>query len=214
MRPDAPDTAGEFQAYFNVSRETCAYLTRYEALLKHWQRRINLVGPASLPAFWRRHASDSAQILALAAPSAKIWLDLGSGAGFPGLVVALLLAGRGQNDVQVHLVESHAKKCAFLRAVVAETGAPVRVHHGRIEALRLSVPPDIICARALAPLPDLLQYAAPHFGAQTRALFHKGRNWQEELTDARQWWTFESDSHASATDPAARIVEIGGLSRK
>ncbi len=156
-----------------VSRETEDRLTAYVDLLRRWQRIKNLVGASTLDTVWTRHIADSAQLVALA-PDARAWVDLGSGAGFPGLVVAVLL--RGRPDARVELIESNERKCAFLREAVRVTGAPARVHAGRIEAALPSVqqPVDIVTARALAPLPDLLALSKPLLDGGATGLFLTG----------------------------------------
>ena len=151
----------DFAEAFKVPRETIHRLTRYAELLTHWQARTNLVAASTLPALWSRHFADSAQLRALA-PNARLWLDLGSGAGFPGLVVAILETGRP--DFRMHLVESNRKKCAFLAEVARETKAPVDIHAMRIEDLAesaQSLSPDVVSARALAPLPASLGTRKP-----------------------------------------------------
>lgn len=216
--PDMPDMIGsadEFAAAFSVSRETVARLVAYQALLGKWQKSINLVGSATLQHFWQRHVVDSAQILAHAPPTAQTWLDLGSGAGFPGLVLAIILAETNPR-ARVHMVESDRKKANFLRTVLRDTGIDGYVHHARLEALSAARPTeltriDAITARALAPLTQLAAYMAPFFDSSTIALLHKGRDWQEELTQARKSWTMMVETHLSRTDEAARIVEISQL---
>ena len=135
----------QFEQRFNVSRETITRLLSYQALLGKWQQKINLVGPATLAQFWERHVLDSAQLLALAGAQRRIWLDLGSGGGFPGLVLAIMLADNTENaspdTSHVHLVESDRRKSAFLQAVIRETGVPASVHNCRIEALAADNPP-------------------------------------------------------------------------
>ena len=148
--------AEEFAQTYHVSRETLTKLMAYQALLGKWQQSVNLVGPTSLAAFWQRHAADSAQILRYAPPAAKTWLDLGSGGGLPGLVLAIMLAEKTPN-ARVHMVESDRKKASFLRAVLADTGVSAHVHHSRIEALAEAPPAalaqiDVVTARALAPI--------------------------------------------------------------
>ncbi|MEL0072128.1 MAG: 16S rRNA (guanine(527)-N(7))-methyltransferase RsmG, partial [Rhodobiaceae bacterium] len=169
----------------------------YQALLGKWQQKINLVGPATLAQFWERHVLDSAQLLALAGAQRRVWLDLGSGGGFPGLVLAIMLADNTENaspdTSHVHLVESDRRKSAFLQAVIRETGVPASVHNCRIEVLATDNPPflaDIqaISARALADLSHLLDLLAPFFNSSTIALLHKGRDWQDELTRAEKIW--------------------------
>jgi len=210
---DADMTAQRFAETFDVSRETLALLTAYQALLGKWQKSVNLVGPSTLAQFWGRHAADSAQILAHAPAGAQTWLDLGSGAGFPGLVLAILLHGQ---EGAVHLAESDRKKVSFLRAVSRELGLTTTVHHMRIEALAADRPAalarvDVVTARALAALPDLAALMQPFFNSSTIALLHKGRDWQEELTACRQYWKLDWSAHASRTDAAARILEIRDL---
>lgn len=204
-----------FATQFNVSRETLTRLLAYQALLGRWQQRINLVGPATLDDFWARHAADSAQILALAG-TRRVWLDLGSGGGFPGLVVAIMQADLGGH---VHLVESDGRKAAFLRTVIREVGAQASVHHLRAEALADSgaaflADVQVISARALAPLPELLALVAPFFNSSTIALLHKGAGWQDELTRAEQWWNIDAEVHPSRTHDAARILHLRHLSRR
>ena len=180
--PSAINGLAVFAEAFKVPRETIHRLSRYADLLAHWQNSTNLVAPATLPSLWSRHFADSAQLRDLA-PDARLWLDLGSGAGFPGLVIAILQAGRP--NFRMHLVEANKRKCAFLAEVARETAAPVEVHCARIEALAETTQrlvPEVVSARALAPLPRLLELAAPFFGAKTRGLFLKGR--EEEADSA------------------------------
>lgn len=201
----------DFAAAFAVSRETVARLEAYAELLRRWQSAVNLVAPNTLDDVWHRHFADSAQLVPLA-PQARLWLDLGSGAGFPGLVIAVLLANH--NGVMVHLVESNARKCAFLAEVARATGAPVDIHNVRIESLKgdtTVAAPDIITARALASLDTLLDYAHPFFGPATRALFLKGRAAVDEVAQARRRWSFEASLTPSRTDREGRIVAVTGL---
>lgn len=188
-----------------VSRDAAAKLALYAARLREWQRAKNLVSPATLDTLWTRHMADSAQLLALA-PHARRWLDLGSGAGFPGLVLAVLLAGL--EDAQIHLVESNGRKCAFLRAVARETGAPAVIHDQRIESLPFDTigPVDIVTARACAALPVLLRWAKPWLEAGARGLFPKGRGAAQELTGIAH--STRIATHPSRTDPDSVILEI------
>ena len=200
-----------FAEAFKVPRETILRLERYAECLAHWQKAINLVGPSTLAALWPRHFADSAQLLNLA-PDARLWLDLGSGAGFPGLVIAILKTG--VPDFRMHLVESNRKKCAFLAEVARATGAPVDIHAMRIEELAESahsLKPDVVSARALAPLPRLFELASPFFGEGTRGLFLKGREAEAEIEAARAGWDFAFRLHPSLTARDARIVEVAGL---
>jgi 16S rRNA (guanine527-N7)-methyltransferase len=216
---DAPRPRGitgpeAFAEAFKVPRETIHRLARYADLLTEWQARHNLVGPSTVPHLWDRHFADSAQLIALA-PEARLWLDLGSGAGFPGLVVAILKAG--DPDFRMHLVESTAKKCAFLTVVAEATEAPVEIHAMRIEDLARAahkLEPEVVSARALAPLPELLDLAAPFFGPCTRGLFLKGRDAERELAAAATRWSFTSRLHPSLTAPDSAIVEIAGLTKR
>ncbi len=207
MRADA----AAFLEAVAVSRETRAALETYAALLEKWQQKLNLVGPATLGTLWLRHFLDSAQLLDLVATHRPgglpaHWLDLGSGAGFPGLVIAILGGG------PVDLVESDARKCVFLRQVVAATGAPARVHETRIEALE-GTAADIVTARALAPLPRLLALAAPLLAAGREIWLLKGARVEEELTSCRQSWTFDLESFPSRTETGARILRIRNVER-
>ncbi len=201
----------DFAEALKVPRETIHRLTRYAELLAHWQKRTNLVAPSTLPVLWSRHFADSAQIVSLA-PGARLWLDLGSGAGFPGLVVAILQAGKP--DFRMHLVESNRKKCAFLAEVVRETKAAVDIHAMRIEELAesaQSLRPDVVSARALAALPRLLELAAPFFGERTKGLFLKGREAEAEIEAAQEAWEFIPRLHRSITSEHSHIVEVTGL---
>jgi 16S rRNA (guanine527-N7)-methyltransferase len=194
---------------FNVSRETLARLQVLADELGRWQAIKNLVGPATLQEVWSRHIADSLQLLSLA-PNAKLWLDLGSGAGFPGLVLAIAGAERG---LAVHLVESNDRKCAFLRHVARLTGAQATVHARRLEQV---VPgfagrADVVSARALAALDQLIAWTEPLLTNGTVGLFPKGRDVASELTQARKSWTFEADILPSRTDSEARILRITSL---
>jgi 16S rRNA (guanine527-N7)-methyltransferase len=199
----------DFEKAFSVSRETLERLKTYEALLQRWQKTINLVAPSTLTQIWARHFADSAQILALAPPGAKTWVDLGSGAGFPGLVVATLLAEKAQTKVT--LVESDSRKAAFLRETARELAVPVDILPVRIEAAATRVSLHRACvvsARALAPLPRLLALAHPFCGPSTTCLFLKGREAQRELQTAEAEWIFQSELVPSSTDPEGRVVIV------
>ncbi len=195
-----------FLATFNVSRETLDHLDSYAALLEKWQARINLVGSSTIDEIWTRHFFDSAQLLILVAKHRPgglpaCWLDLGTGAGFPGLLLAIMGAG------PVDLVESDRRKCSFLRQVVMATGAPATVHTDRIENLQ-PFPADIITARALAPLDKLVSYAVPFCKEGTEMWFLKGKDAADELTRCQQYWTVDAEMFPSATDPDAKIVRL------
>ncbi len=191
-----------------VSRETLGRLEILAAELVRWQRAVNLVSRASLPELWSRHIDDCLQISELA-PAAVSWLDLGSGAGLPGLVVAAADATRS-----VTLIESDTRKCAFLRSTAAAMGLSVHVQEGRIERVLPDIDhtPDVVTARALAPLTSLLDYAQALLARGAIGLFPKGRGYAHELTLARESWTFKADVVASRTDSEARILRIHGFS--
>jgi 16S rRNA (guanine527-N7)-methyltransferase len=198
---------------FHVPRETIERLETHRRLLAEWSGRMNLVGPKELEAFWQRHALDSAQLVALA-PQAKRWVDLGPGAGFPGLVVAAFLAG--QPDANVHLVESTRKKAAFLRAVAEEAALPVKVFDQRIEDFGAGEGPyDVVTARALAPLNRLIPYAKPILDRGAQGLFHKGADIDAELAAAKNVLDggasgskYRADVLESLSDPRGRIVRV------
>lgn len=187
-----------------VSRETQACLDIYVSELRRWQPALNLVSAATLCDVWRRHVLDSLQLLPLGG-GAKSWLDLGSGAGLPGLIVAA-----GDPDARVTLIESDSRKCAFLRSTALRMNVSVDVIEERVEAaLRIrDLKPNIVTARALAPLPVLLAYAQPILLNGATGLFPKGRMFAEELTAAAESWTFEAEVIPSRTDPEGRILRI------
>ena len=193
-----------------VSRETLARLDTVVGLLLEWQKTRNLIAASTIPQVWTRHVADSLQLLALA-PEAKIWVDLGAGGGFPGLVLACALAERP--GAKVHLVESSAKKCAFLQAAVQAAGLPAEVHCQRIEDFIPAFPgkPDVVTARALAPLPKLLKLVHPLLKRGGRGLFPKGQDVEAELTAASKYWSIQPVLVPSRTDPRGRIVVIEGL---
>jgi len=189
----------------DLPAETRARFQLYGELLAKWQRRINLVGNRTLADMWRRHFLDSAQLAPLLPTGATV-IDLGSGAGFPGLVLALL------HDGPVHLVESDARKCAFLREADRVTEAGAIIHVGRIEALDLP-PADVVTARALAALDVLLGYAEPLLKPDGFCLFAKGQKAAEELTGIGKSWTMTTSRIPSRSDPSGVIVKLEGISR-
>jgi 16S rRNA (guanine527-N7)-methyltransferase len=190
-----------------VSRETEQRLDRYVALLHEWQPKTNLIAPSTVGAVWTRHVADSLQLLAIA-PRARIWIDLGSGGGFPGIVLACALAA--ESDAMVHLVERNTKKAAFLREALRVTGGCGKVHLTDIENFVDSNPPaaDYVTARALAPLNVLLRLASPLLQRGAKGLFLKGQDVEAELTEATKYWTVQAKLHPSRTSPDGRIVEI------
>ena len=192
-----------------VSRETFQDLERFEDRFRKWSGSINLAAQADLAHLWERHILDSAQLAALKR-DARLWLDLGSGGGFPGAILAILVKDRPGG--QVHLVESNRKKAAFLTSVLGELGAPATVHARRIEDVR-GVAPDceIVTARALAPLPALLGLASAWLQNGATALFQKGRDYRAELAESRVAWNFDLVKHESKTDAEGVILEISRL---
>ena len=196
-----------------VSRETEARLDRYVDLLREWQAKTNLVAPSTLPNLWTRHISDSLQLLALA-PSAKTWADLGSGGGFPGIVLACALAETA--SAVVHLIERNAKKAAFLREALRVTGAPGIVHLADIGDIvdRITGPVDCVTARAVAPLHQLIGFAEPLVRVGAKALFLKGQDVEAELTEATKYWNIEPHLHASRTGGRGWIVELDRIERR
>jgi 16S rRNA (guanine527-N7)-methyltransferase len=193
-----------------VSRETLVRLDRFVEVLLEWQQHTNLIAPSTEPALWTRHIADSLQLLPLAS-RAKIWVDLGAGAGFPGLVIACALAG--QKDAEVHLVESIGKKATFLREAARATAAPVEVHAMRIADFAKRAPKriDVVMARALAPLPKLLTEAYPLLKKGARGLFPKGQDVGAELTEAAKCWNIRATLAESRTDPRSRIVIVESI---
>lgn len=201
--------AAEFTRALNVSRETLQRLDRYAGLLRRWNRKINLVSQNTIDDLWTRHFLDSAQIFELRPTTARHWADLGSGGGFPGLVVAVLAAAEAP-ELRVTLVESDLRKAAFLTNAARELGLSVRVEAERIEALA-PLEADILSARALAPLHVLLQYADRHLIDGGRGIFLKGARADSEIEEARKSWNFDLKTHPSKTAGDSTILEIGAL---
>lgn len=212
LDPLASDKAAAL-ALTPVSRETEARLDRYLALLLEWQAKTNLVAPSTLPQLWTRHVSDSLQLLDLA-PDAKIWVDLGSGGGFPGIVLACALADKP--DARIHLVERNAKKAAFLREACRVTGSHGVVHLSEIGDIveKWSGPVDCVTARALAPLHQLIGFAEPLVNKGATALFLKGQDVEAELTDSAKYWNIKPNLHSSRTGGQGWIVEIDRIERR
>jgi len=198
-------------APYGVSRETRERLEILAALLAKWNPKINLVAKSTVEAVWTRHIADSAQIYGLAPPEARSWIDLGSGGGFPGLVIGAMAAERNPG-LDLALVESDVRKCAFLSTAAREMGLKIRVLPRRIEAVEPG-PRDVISARALASLDKLLGFAEPLAGPGTICLFPKGAGAAGELTEAAANWHIRHRAHPSRTDPDAVILEIQEFSR-
>jgi 16S rRNA (guanine527-N7)-methyltransferase len=200
--------AEEFARLAGATPSQVADLQRFLEMLTAGNAVMNLVGPASLPEFWSRHAWDSAQLLKIA-PEALTWADLGAGAGFPGLVLAIL--GKGRPGFHVDLVESMAKRCRFLSEVVGALELPATVRNDRAENLDLAV--DIVTARACAPLWRLLGYARPYLQKGATGLFLKGQDVVSEMREAARYWEYEADVVPSKSDPRGRIVRLKRLGR-
>jgi 16S rRNA (guanine527-N7)-methyltransferase len=195
----------------DVSRETSDALHTYESLVRKWNPAINLVSKATLTDFWARHIVDSAQVFALCPDGAQKWADFGSGAGLPGLVVAIL-ARELKPELRVTLVESDLRKATFLRQAAQQLGLEALTLSERIE----SVPPlnaDVISARALAALPDLLKFAEPHLAVDGLALFPKGARYESEIAEARKEWSFDVVPQQSVSDSEAAILVIRNIHR-
>jgi 16S rRNA (guanine527-N7)-methyltransferase len=206
LQIDGPES---FARAFSVPHEVIERLEIYADLLQRWQKSMNLVARSALSQIWLRHFADSAQLLPHAR-DAKIWADLGTGGGFPGLVIAILLTNH--DDRIVRLLESNGRKCAFLQEAARRTRAPVEILEGRIEDLASSGRAgvvDIVTSRALAPLDRLLGLARPLFGPQTRGLFLKGREARNEIAGAMERWRFEWKLAPSQTDEEGQIIEVG-----
>jgi 16S rRNA (guanine527-N7)-methyltransferase len=198
-------------ALVDVSRETLARLDRFVELLLAWQSKTNLIAPSTIPSLWVRHIADSLQLIGLAPEGAKVWADLGTGGGFPGLVIACALAE--VPGACVHLIESNAKKAAFLREAVRETGAAAEVHAGRIETTQLRGI-DVVTARALAPLNRLFTLLEPLLKKGAQTLLPKGQDVDAELTEATKYWRFDGDLVPSKTSATGRILVIRRLARR
>ena len=204
-------TRDDVESRWHVSRETMHRLDLYQTALQQWQTRMNLVADTTIGDLWSRHFADSLQLTDFSGGS-RHWVDLGSGAGFPGLIVALTF---DRPDQSMTLIESNGKKVAFLREVIRTTSAQATVVHGRIqETLPGLHHIEIVSARALAPLVRLLELTEGMLKTPVKALFLKGRDVEEELTLATKHWTLDYDLHPSVTSPLGRIVEIRQASRK
>jgi 16S rRNA (guanine527-N7)-methyltransferase len=214
---DLRDDRKQALAMFDVSPETVARLDRFVDRLLTWQRHTNLVAPSTVPSLWTRHVADSLQLLDLAeTPYVKpsVWLDLGSGGGFPGVVIACALAD--VTGAQVHMVESTMKKATFLREAIREMKSPGIVHNTRIESLASTfdaVAVDYVTARALAPLPDLLKMIFPFIKKGAKALLLKGQHLERELTESTKHWHIQAETVPSRTSETGRILIVHTLSQ-
>ncbi len=216
MRDDpspAPFGPNDLERNTGCGQAALADMQAYRTLLATWNERMNLVGPSAMSDFWLRHAYDSAQLLDHA-PDAKVWVDLGAGAGFPGLILAILFKHRGAGEM--HLVESMAKRCLFLSEVVKTLDLPAVVHNRRAEETHLRQA-EVVTARACAPMEKLLGFAWPILGRKSTpdpiGLFLKGRGVENELTEAARMWDFKAERMPSLSDPSGQIVRIERLRR-
>jgi 16S rRNA (guanine527-N7)-methyltransferase len=207
-RRDAPGGPEGFLAALGWSPQKERDLETFRLMLEAANAGMNLVGSATLGQFRQRHFLDSAQLLWFA-PQARVWADLGAGAGFPGLVLAILL--KDAPGAKVHLVESVAKKARFLADVTAALGLPAKIHNARAESLKLKV--ELVAARACAPLTRLLGFAEPYLARGARALFLKGEGAEAEIAEARKTWGFDVEVHPSLSDPRGRVLSIRELVR-
>jgi 16S rRNA (guanine527-N7)-methyltransferase len=201
-----------FAAHFDVSRETIERLSRYADLVRLWQARINLVAPSTLDDLWHRHIADCAQLAELVPTNARALADLGSGGGFPGLVLGIMLAKR--EGFKTTLIESDQRKAAFLREAVRQLAIPVDILSMRIENRETQLKvgtADVVTARALAPMSRLLGWVAPYLGPKSIALLMKGRGAEREMEDARADWRFDVELQPSLTEADARIVVVRSL---
>lgn len=194
----------------DVSRETFEKLEKFGELVEKWNPKINLISKSSVGSLWDRHILDSVQLFEMA-NSEGSWVDIGSGGGFPGIVIAILRAEQRSDD-QVTLVESDQRKCAFLRTAVRELGLKSKVISDRIENIP-GLNADVLSARALADLSKLLEFSEMHLHANGTALFPKGANWRNEQEDAQRMWSYSLEAITSATNSAAAILKIKDITR-
>ncbi len=204
--PDAPEIPVGFLAAVGLDQDREADVARFRDMLRAANARTNLVGASTMEDFDRRHFLDSAQLVWLE-PSAIQWVDLGSGAGLPGIILAILMKGRP--GARVHLVESMGKRCKFLAEVISALDLPAILHHARAEDLDLKA--EVVTARACAPLTRLLGYARPYLDRGARGLFLKGREVEAEVAEASRTWRFTWRSHSSLSDLRGRILAVEGL---
>lgn len=207
-----PLTPEGFKEVLGVADEDLRRLGAYVTLLEKWQAKINLVGADSLDDVWRRHILDSAQLKPLLPADAKIIADIGSGAGFPGLVLAIL-TDPAKSSAEFHLIESNERKCAFLREANRITGAGVKIHHFRAEKLS-SLSADVVISRAVASLDELLEYAYSMLKKDGQCLFLKGKKWREELTQAKKNWIINESTIQSLSDSSGMILKLEAIARR
>lgn len=201
-------TPTEFQALTNATPAQMGDLERFITRLTEANAVMNLIGPDTLPDVWNRHIWDSAQLLEHA-PGAQTWADLGAGAGFPGIVLAIML--KTQPKSHVWLIDSLGKRCRFLQEVVDGLSLRATVLNGRAEDNAVTV--EVVTARAVAPMEKLLGYAQPYLQRGATGLFLKGEKAEGEVADARKVWQFKSNLSISRSDPRGRIVSVRGISR-
>ncbi|MDC0737737.1 16S rRNA (guanine(527)-N(7))-methyltransferase RsmG [Cognatishimia sp. SS12] len=199
------------RALGDVSRETIERLDTYAELLIKWNPTVNLVSKSTLKDVWMRHMLDSVEIFQYAAPEAGRWVDLGSGGGFPGLVVAILSQAE-KPELSVSLVESDVRKCAFMRTILRETDTEAKIYTDRIEQLS-PLQADFLSARALADLAKLFEFSERHMAKDGIALFPKGITWRSEVQDAKVAWSFECESRNSCTQEGSVILKIRDIER-
>ncbi len=202
-------TSLDFARELGVARETVSRLSTYVEILTVRNQQLNLVSESTMQQVWRRHILDSAQLVEQIPASAKTLVDLGSGAGFPGMVLAIMLSERP--GLKVHLIESTQKKCRFLEEVGEATHAPIQVHWTRVESVK-NLRADVITARAVAPLEKLLKLAYPYFRPSSTGLFLKGKSLSHELTLASKSWKLDSTPVPSRSDPSGIVLRVTGLS--
>ncbi|MBG6157736.1 16S rRNA (guanine527-N7)-methyltransferase [Labrenzia sp. EL_159] len=208
------DTGQIVHKYGDVSRETLERLQIYVDLVLKWQPAQNLIAPSTIADIWTRHVADSLQTQWLDL-AARVWVDIGSGGGFPGIVTAILLAD--EPDAHVHLIESNQRKAAFLRTALRETGSTGTVHPGRIESVAKDWrhgPVDAISARALASLDLLFSLSEPFTAAGAGAVFHKGQDFQREVNEASDAWNFDLVEKVSLVDPVSRMLVFSNISAR
>ena len=204
-RSSAVMTPFEFQTLTGIADDDLRRLEAYVEALKKWQKAINLIGPKTIPDIWLRHVFDSAQLADFIGNEKATILDLGSGAGFPAIVLAVM------TRAQVHLVESDVRKCAFLAEAKRIVGGEITIHPRRIEKMD-PFQPDFITARACAPLPKLLDLSRPFLGKKTVCLFQKGQNVDQELTESTKSWNMRVEHHKSRSDLSGVILKLEGIS--